>query len=140
MTREDHVIALLMEANPVPDPDTFVVDPETLVRLDTIEQRSTQMNNSNEPTTSGQNRRGWRRNLAVGLGAALVVAVAVAGSAWLMSEGSSVFATPQAVVEEFTGLRVSGEHLASLELLTPKWRTVSGTFSGSLKPGTAAAK
>lgn len=82
MTREDQVLGLLADANPVSDPNAFVVETQIGPRLETIEQWSGTMTENElrsiEPPTTGKSRRGWLvaavaavAVLIVGIGAAV---------------------------------------------------------------------
>lgn len=86
MTREDQVLALMADANPVSDPSTFVIDPETRARLETIEHWSETMEEgklrSIEPAPK-KNRRNW----LVGAGAAVVLVLIVGLGSWAVIGG-----------------------------------------------------
>ncbi len=87
MTREDQVLALMADANPVSDPSTFVIDPETRARLETIEHWSETMEErklrSIEPSAPRKNRRNW----LVGAGAAAVLVLAIGLGSWAVIGG-----------------------------------------------------
>ena len=89
MTREDQVLALMADANPVSDPSTFVIDPETRARLETIEHWSETMEESKlrsiEPSAPRKNRRNW----LVGAGAAAVLVLVVGLGSWAVISGDS---------------------------------------------------
>jgi len=88
MTREDHVLALMADANPVSDPSTFVIDPETRARLETIEHWSETMGESNLRSIESAPKKN-RRNWLVGAGAAAVLVLIVGLGSWAVISGDS---------------------------------------------------
>ena len=95
MTREDRLVALFGEADPVPDPIAFAAELEVEAPLETIRQRGTTMQDTQirtlEPPTSRSSRRRW----ILGAAAAAVVLVGGVG-AWLLitERGDSVTNIP----------------------------------------------
>ena len=86
MTRDDQVLQLLAEANPVADPSQFAIDAATSARLEAVAQWSeimdTELRTIEPPTTTATTappRRGW---LAVAVTAVLVLFVGIGG--WMM--------------------------------------------------------
>ena len=80
MTREDQVLGLLAEANPVSDPNLFAQDVRTRARLGDNEQWSGTMTETElrsiEPPARGKNRWPW----VVAAAAAVVVLIVGVGS------------------------------------------------------------
>jgi hypothetical protein len=88
MTREDHVLALMADANPVSDPSTFVIDPETRARLETIEHWSETMEEGKIRSIEPAPKKS-RRNWLVGAGAAAVLVLIVGLGSWAVISGDS---------------------------------------------------
>jgi len=70
-----------------------------------------------QPVEKSPKERTRRRNIALALGAAVIIA-AVGVSALLVTDDGSDVASPEAVVQEFIDLQNSGQIDASLELVT----------------------
>lgn len=115
MTREDRVLSLLAGANPVPDPSSYAVDPDTVARLEAIEQPSMTMQESElgviEPTAPRKPRRDW---LLAAAAAILVLIVGLGGWA-LLRDGSDVVDSGEPTVT-FDGATCSYEGPTEFEL------------------------
>jgi hypothetical protein len=86
MTREDYVLSVFAEANPVPDPEAYLE--RRPARLVTLEQRSTEMVHTELPQSAPTQQGSKRKGGLVAAAAALVVLIAGLGS-WLLSRSDS---------------------------------------------------
>jgi len=119
VTTERQVLQQLRALNPITDERTIDL-PETssTAFLEALETRRKIMSVTTEqPVEKSPKERTRRRNIALALGAAVIVA-AIGVSALLVTDDGSDVASPRAVVEEFIDLQSSGQIVASLELAT----------------------
>ena len=95
---------------------------ESSPKVVALETRREPMSVTTEPPVEkSPKERTRRRNLALALGAAVIVA-AVGVSAWLIGDESSEVGTPLSVAEEFIEAGLTGGGSAGLHLLTPQVR------------------
>jgi hypothetical protein len=132
VTRDDQVLALLGEANPVRDPSGFAIDAATRARLEAVEQWSGPMEAMNvqsiERPPAG-NRRSW-------MVAAAAAAIVLAGvGAWFVfaranadvaGHDTATFEGQVATVEAMVEARNSGDYDAWRAFLAPDRPEVFG--------------
>ncbi|MBT8202857.1 MAG: hypothetical protein KJO87_06090 [Acidimicrobiia bacterium] len=122
MTTERRVLQHLRALNPITDERTIDL-PETssTAFLEAIETRRRIMSVRIErPVEKPPKKRTRRRNSALALGAAVIVA-AVGVSAWLIGDEPSDVGTPLSVAEKFIEAGLTGGGSEGLHLLTPQF-------------------
>ena len=134
MTTERRVLQHLRALNPITDERTIdLPDTSPTAFLEALETRRGIMSVTTErPVEEVSKDRARRRNIALALGAAVIVAAVGVSALLVIDEGSDVVG-PRGVVEEVIDLQSRGKGLAALELATDEVADGARNFAEGLE-------
>ncbi len=141
MTTENKVLQQLRALNPITDERTIdLPDTSSTAFLEALETRRGIMSVTTErPIEKSPKERKRRRNIALALGAAVIVA-AIGVSALLVTDDGPDAGDQGTVVEEFIDRRSSGQRVASLELATAEFANSERDYQAGFEAWNARAE